>query len=161
MACRPPAQGNIFPKKQLHCSYLKSDRHLSAKQAAKQAMAIFPFLIPLLYGAIGTLGLQPEQDYVIADVSQGQVCVRKIICLSGISFLRNGFSLRVHFFFPVNFQWGKTRPHLAFQRSYARETSCWQVTYVCLLKLLLTWVFAEFIENQKKKKKIKQTFYDI
>lgn len=98
MACRPPPQGNIFPKKQLHCSYLKSDRHLSAKQAAKQAMAIFPFLIPLLYGAIGTLGLQPEQDYVIADVSQGQLCVRKIICLSGISFLRNGFSLRVHFF---------------------------------------------------------------
>lgn len=98
MAWKPPAQGNIFPKKQLHCSYLKSDRHLSAKQAAKQAMAIFPFLIPLLYGAIDTLGLQPEQAYVIADVSQRQLCVLKIISLSGISFLRNDFSLRVHFF---------------------------------------------------------------
>lgn len=97
MACKPPAQGNIFPKKQLHCSYLKSDRHLSAKQAAKQAMAIFPFLIPLLCGAIDMLGLRPEQDYVIADVSRGQLCVLKIICLSRISFLRNDFSLWVHF----------------------------------------------------------------
>lgn len=61
-------------------------------------MAIFPFLIPLLYGAIDTFGLQPEQDYVIADVSQGQLCMLKIICLSGISFLRNYFSLWVHFF---------------------------------------------------------------
>jgi len=97
MACKPPAQGNIFPKKQLHCSYLKSDRHLSAKQAAKQAMAIFPFLIPVLCGAIDMLGLRPAQGYVIADVSRGQLCVLKIICLSRIAFLRNDFSLWLHF----------------------------------------------------------------
>lgn len=98
MACKPPAQGNIFPQKQLHCSYLKSDRHLSAKQAAKQAMAIFPFLSPLLCGAIDMFGLWPEQDYVIADVSRGQLCVLKssafleypfseIIFLDGFTFV--------------------------------------------------------------------------
>lgn len=106
MACKPPAQGNIFPKKQLDCSYLKSDRHLSAKQAAKQAMAVFPFLIPLLCGAIDMLGLQPEQDYVIADVSRGQLCVLKTICLSEI-FLRGDISSCLTFVLATNLQGGK------------------------------------------------------
>lgn len=32
-------------------------------------MAVFPFLIPLLRGAIDMLGIEPEQGDVIADVS--------------------------------------------------------------------------------------------
>lgn len=69
-------------------------------------MAVFPFLIPLLCGAIDMLGLQPEQDYVIADVSRGQLCVLKTICLSEI-FLRGDISSCLTFVLATNLQGGK------------------------------------------------------
>lgn len=52
------------------------------------------------------LGLQPEQDYVIADVSWRQLCVLKTICLSEI-FLRGDISSCLTFVLATNLQRGK------------------------------------------------------